>query len=251
VLDDESVNNLPNVAVGDHNYLPDYMGGRWGARFNYVGGKTLVQATYLGNGTRESSFGDAYDFSRAANKSFQWRVAYADPAKPWELGVFGESGATGFSGSAILPGVHVDHFDVVTPYVNKDPRPGSPGFRVEYAFATDSNPGFEAPANTRTAGLQKVGPTGSSWIIGSAYQMVLHDHGMVNVTYYHTNQALSETGFTGLVKPVGPQTGVGPGFSYAINSYVRLYTAVYVAEDQRPAFSINMWLTPPLTPRLK
>jgi hypothetical protein len=251
VLDDESVSNLPNVAVGDHNYLPDYMGGRWGARFNYVGEKTLVQATYLGNGTRASSFGDAYDFSRAADKAFQWRVAYADPGNPWEIGVFGESGSVGYAGSALPPGVHVDHYDVVTPYLNKDPRPGSPGFRVEYALASDSNPGFAAPAGTTTGGLQKIGPTDSSWIIGSAFQMVLHDHGMLNVTYYHTNQALSETGFTGLVQPVGPQTGVGPGFSYAINPYVRIYTAVYVAEDQRPAFSINMWLTPPLTPRLK
>jgi len=251
VLDDVNISELPSVAVGDHAYDPDYDGGRWGAKFNYVGGKALVQAAYLGNPTRASSFGDAYDYSIAADRSFQWRVAYADPSNPWEIGVFGESGASGFTGSALLPGVNVDHYNVVTPYVNKDPRPGSPGFRVEYATATDSNPGFVAPAGASKGGLQKIGPTDSSWIIGSAYQMVLHDHGMLIVTYYHTNQALNETGFTGLVHPEGPQTGVVPGLSYAIDSYVRLYTSVYVAKDQKPTFSINMWLTPPLTPRLK
>jgi hypothetical protein len=250
VLDDATISRLANVAVGDHNYDPDYDGGRWGARFNYVGGKTLVQATYLGNPTEGNSFGDAYDFSRAAERSFQWRVAYADPARPWELGVFGESGSLGFTGTGLLPGVHVDNYNVITPYISKDPRPGSPGFRLEYSTATDSNPGYVTSATT-PAGLQKVGPTASSWIVGSAYQMVCHDHGMVTITYYHTNQALNETGFTGLVQTTGTETGVGPGISYAVNPYTRFYTTYYVAQNQRPAFSISMWLTPPLWSRLK
>jgi hypothetical protein len=250
VLDDATISRLPTVAVGDHSYDPDYDGGRWGAKFNYVGGKALVQAAYLANATAASSFGGAYDYSKGANKSFQWRVAYADPANPWEVGVFGESGSTGFTGTAV-PGLHVDHYNVVAPYVNKDSRPGSPGFRVEYAIATDSNPGFAAPAGAGTSALRKIGLTDSSWIIGTAYQMALHDHGMISITYYHTNQALGETGFTGLVKSVGTQTGVGPGFSYAIDPYTRFYTTIFIAQDQRPAFAISAWLTPPLTPRLK
>ncbi len=249
-VNDAGQMRLPNVAVGVHNYSLDYDVGRWGAKFNYVGGKALVQAAYLGNATEASSFGDAYDFSRAADTSFQWRVAYADPAKPWEFGVFGESGALGFTGSALLPGrAQVDNYNVVTPYVNKDPRPGSPGFRFEYTTATDNNPGYVA--STATGPLQQAGSTRSSWLLGSAYQMVLHDHGMVNLTYYHTNLALGETGFTGLVEPIGPATGVGPGFSYAVDSFIRIYTSIYVAQDQRPAYSINMWITPPLSPRLK
>jgi hypothetical protein len=249
-VNDAGQGRLPNIAVGVHNYALDYDVGRWGTKFNFVRGKTLVQAAYLGNATEASSFGDAYDFSRTADTTFQWRVAYANPAKPWELGVFGESGATGFAGSSLVPGLHVDHYDVVTPYVNKDPRPGSPGFRIEYARATDSNPGYVTPA-AALGPLRPAGSTASSWIVGSAYQMVLQDRGMVSVTYYHTNQALSETGFSGLVRPTGPQTGVGPGISYAFNLYTRVYTAFYVAQNQRPAFSINMWVTPPLWGRLK
>jgi hypothetical protein len=99
--------------------------------------------------------------------------------------------------------------------------------------------------------LQPAGSTPSSWLLGSAYQMVLHDHGMVNVTYYHTNQTLGEAAFTGLVQPVGSATGVGPGFSYALDPFVRIYTAFYVAQNQRPAYSITMWITPPLWARLK
>jgi hypothetical protein len=249
-VNDSGQGRLPNVAVGVHNYALDYIGGRWGSKFNFVRGKTLVQVAYLANPTGAGSFADAYDYSRGADKSLQWRVAYADPAKPYEVGVFGETGTLGFVGSALVPGVHVDNYNVVAPYISKDPRPGSPGFRFEYATATDSNPGYVSSA-TAYAPAQQAGSTASSWMIGSVYQMVLHDHGMVDLTYYHTNQAISEIGFTGLVQPTGAQTGGGPGFSYAINPYTRFYTSVYVAQNQRPAFSIVMWFTPPLWKRLK
>jgi hypothetical protein len=249
-VNDAGQSRVPGIAVGVHNYAFDYELGRWGAKFNEVRGKTLVQVAYLGNPSGTGSFGDAYDFSRAADTSFQWRVAYADPAKPYEVGVFGESGAFGFSGSALVPGVHVDNYTVVAPYVSKDPRPGSPGFRLEYATATDSNPGELAPA-APAGPLRPAGSTASSWMIGSVYQMVLHDHGVVSMTYYHTNQALGETGFTGIVAPTAPATGGGPAFSYAINPYTRIYTAVYVAQNQRPAFAVTAWFTPPLWSRLK
>ncbi len=74
---------------------------------------------------------------------------------------------------------------------------------------------------------------------------------MASLTYYHTNQALSQIGFSGLVQPTGPATGGGPGFSYAFNSYVRIYSAVYVTEHQRPTFALKMWLSPPAWSRLK
>jgi hypothetical protein len=249
-VNDAGQSRVPGIAVGVHAYAADYELGRWGAKFNFVRGKTLVQVAYLGNPSGTGSFGDAYDFSRAADTSFQWRVAYADPAKPYEVGVFGESGAFGFTGSEIVPGVHVDDYTVVAPYISKDPRPGSPGFRLEYSTATDSDPGYVTPATT-AAPLRPVGSTASSWMIGSVYQMVLHDHGEVSMTYYHTNQALSPIGFTGFVQPTGAATGGGPAFSYAINPYTRIYTAAYVAQNQRPAFSVSMWFTPPLWGRLK
>ncbi len=88
-------------------------------------------------------------------------------------------------------------------------------------------------------------------MIGSAYQMVLHDRGMIDLTYYHTNEALGENAFTGLISPIGPATGGGPGFSYALNPYTRIYTAAYLAQNQRPAFLLKMWLSPPLWTRLK
>jgi hypothetical protein len=150
------------------------------------------------------------------------KVAYANPAKPWEVGVFGETGFLGFTGSQLVPGVHTDHYNVVAPYFQKDPRPGSPGFRFEYSTATDSNPGYLTPT-TASAPLQPAGSTPSSWMIGSVYQMVLHDHGMLSLTYFHTNPTFTQTGLTGLVQPLGPSTGGGPGFSYAINPYTRVW----------------------------
>jgi hypothetical protein len=249
-VNDAGQDSVPDVAVGIHDYVRDYNGGRWGTKFAYVAGKTAVEVAYLGNATGGSSFQDAYDFSNGSDTSLQWKVAYADPARPYEIGVFGESGTLGFTGSEIAPGVHHDDYTVLAPYIEKDPRPGSPGYRLEYAAATDSNPGYLAPA-TPTAPLRAIGSTASSWMIGSVSQMVIVNRGMVSVTYYHTNQALSELGFSGLAASTGPATGGGPGFSYAFNSYVRVYSAFYLNERQRPTFALKMWLTPPLWSRLK
>jgi hypothetical protein len=249
-VNDAGQGSVPDVAVGVHDYALDYDGGRWGTKFNYVQGKTVAEIAYLGNATGGSSFGDAYDFSQTSDTSWQWKVAYADPAKPYEVGVFGESGKLGFAGSSLAPGVHIDRYDVVAPYVQKDPRPGSPGFRLEFATATDSNPGNLTPAGASGPG-RPAGSTASSWMIASVDQMVLHDHGMVNITYYHTNEALGAIGLTGLVQAAGPATGAGPGFSYAINPYTRIYSAIYVAQNQRPTFALKMWFSPPLWTRLK
>jgi hypothetical protein len=246
-VNDAGQSRIPLIAVGVHSYAGDYFFGRWGAKFNYVYGKTLVQVAYLAKPSGSGSFGGAYNFSRAGDTAFEWRVAYADPAKPYEVGVSGKHGMFGFTGVDLLPGNHLDDYNVVAPYIIKDPRPGSPGFRFEYSLATDSDPGDLTPM----APLRSAGSTTSSWMIGSVYQMVLHDHGMVSVTYYHTNQVLRETGFTGLVQPTGPATGGGPGFSYAITPFVRVYTAIYVAQNQPPAFAVTAWFTPPLWSRLK
>lgn len=242
---------LPNFAVGVHDYALDYEGGRWGAKFNYVGGKAFVEAAYLGNATGANSFGDAYDFSKSSDTSFQWRVAYADPAKPWEIGIIGEKGALGFTGIALRPGLKIDEYNVFTPYIMKDPRPGSPGFRVEYSMATDGNPGYVGSGLAGPSELRKAGGIASSWIVGSVYQMALHEKAMINVTYYHTNSALSEIGLTGLVEAMQSQTGVGPGFSYAINPYARIQSAIYLADKQHPAYHLNVWLSPPSSSRLK
>jgi len=252
-VNDAGLNREPNFAVGVHNYALDYDNGRWGAKFNYVGGKTLVQIAYLGNATGGNSFADAYDYSQNADRSVQWRIAYADPAKPYEVGVFGESGAIAFGGSALPASLHTDNYSVIVPYVSKDPRPGSPGFRFEYAMASDSNPGYtQYTAPGASPGpLQPAGARSSSWAQGSVYQMVLHDHGMVDVSYYHTNQSIAENGFTGLVGPAAPQSGGGPGFSYAINPYTRVHAAYYIVQNQRPAISTVIWFSPPLWPRLK
>jgi|GEM_PF-6543162 len=249
-VNDAGQGSVPDVAVGVHDYARDYDGGRWGTKFAYVAGKTAVEVAYFGNSTGGSSFQDAYDFSNATDTSLQYKVAYADPARPWEIGVLGESGTLGFTGSAIAPGTHLDNYTVVAPYIEKDPRPGSPGIRLEYARATDSDPGDLMPATPLTP-VRALGTTSSSWMIGSLSQMVIVNRGMASITYYHTNQALSEIGFSGLVQPTGPATGGGPGFSYAFNSYVRIYSAVYVTEHQRPTFALKMWLSPPAWSRLK
>jgi hypothetical protein len=189
---------LPNIDVALHNYALDHVGGRSGTKF--------------GNANGESPFGEEHDYPRGADRPLPWRVAYVDPGKQYEVGVFGETGAPGFTGST--------------------------SFGCGYATAPDSNPGYLSP-HVAANPIQPAFATVSSWRIGSASQMAEHDHGTVNFTYYQTNQALGEIGVRRLIPPNGTQTGGGPGFSYAIDRYTRFYTTVSL-QNQRPALSILM-----------
>jgi hypothetical protein len=110
---------------------------------------------------------------------------------PYEVAVFGENGAPGFTGSL--------------------------NFRCENATATGSNSGLLVSPWFTSSPMQPAGLTVSSWKIGSAPQMVEHDHGTVNFTYYQTNQGFGAFGVARLI-PTGVQTGGGPGFSYAPKS---------------------------------
>jgi hypothetical protein len=169
----------------------------------------------------------AYDYSRGAEGLLQWRVADADPAKPYEVGAFGETGALDLSGSA-----------------RRDPRPGPPSLRCSYASTTGGNPGYVSSPVAANS-IQPAGSAVSSWMIGSARQLVEreHEYRTVNFTYYQTSQELGQIGVARLIPPNGFQTAGGPGFSYAINPYARFFTTVYL-QNQRPALSILMRFTP-------
>ena len=91
---------LQFVSQGVHNYYFDYNQGRWGAEFNLVEKKYALEVAYLGRDSNSTSFDNAYDFSRGANRTVQFKAAYADPSTPWEVGVMSEVGTYGWTGSA-------------------------------------------------------------------------------------------------------------------------------------------------------
>lgn len=230
---------LPVVA-GVHDYALDETGARWGAKYAQFFGRFVTEVQYVGNSSGVSSFDGAYNFAlgNLSDRSFQWRAAYADPAHPWELGVFGETGTLGWAGSQSGTQLNRDNYTLIAPYVMKDPRPGAPGVRLQYATTRDSNPGLVATPN----GLSPfAGATNGSYMVGSLNQMYAQDRLMANVTYFHANMPLS---------PVGASPTAGSaGLSYAIAPYVRIFAAGTTLTHQKPYWSYLFWLTPPLRER--
>ncbi len=237
------------VISGVHDYSLDESGARWGAKYNQFFGRFITEVQYLGDSSGLGSFNEAYNFSIAngSDRSLQWRTAYADPAHPWEAGIFGETGTLAWTGTYLPTTLYRDNYTLLGPYIMKDPRPGSPGFRLQYASTSDRNPGFINP-------LQSAPRANGDYMVGSLYQMFVQDRMMANVTYFHTNMPYAPLGtpggpLTGLVAPAGPQTAGSAGVSYAFSPYVRIFAAGTMITNQKPFYSFLFWLTPPLRDR--
>jgi hypothetical protein len=237
------------VMNGVHDYALDETGARWGLKYNQFFGRFVTEVQYVGDSSGTGSFNGAYNFAPAngSDRSFQWRAAYADPARPWEVGIFGEAGTLGWGGTSVGQTLYRDNYTLVGPYVMKDPRPGSPGFRLQYATTSDSNPGFLTAA-------QMAGTANGSYMTGSVYQMLVQDRLMANLTYFHTNMPYAPAGapgtpITGFVQTAASETAGSAGVSYAFTPYVRVFAAGTTLTNQKPYWSLLFWLTPPLRDR--
>jgi hypothetical protein len=240
----------PDFFIGQHDYAGN-IDDRWGAKLNYVNGKIplMVELAYLGNNGPPGIAG-SFNYSPAAERSFQWKVAWAHPSHPWELGLIGDTGTVGWTGS-LLPGWNQDRYTMFGPYVLKDYRANSPGFVAQYLTASDANPGYYAAPGGTTLGAP-AGKTGGSAMIASVYQMILANKGMVNLSYFHTNNSLAcaeSPCSTGLVVPTGPVTAGDVGLSYAFGPFIRLYATSTIAQNQTPLWNLTLWIDSPLRNR--
>jgi hypothetical protein len=77
----------PALTVGEHTWQND--ANRWGAKFAYVHNVVNVEFGYLGS---DQDLNGVTDFIPQNGKTFQWRVAYAQPTKPVEIGLYGNVG---------------------------------------------------------------------------------------------------------------------------------------------------------------
>lgn len=125
----------PEMTVGEHVYEND--ANRWGFKLGYVRPGYLIEGSYVGPG---GDLNTAFDFTTPTDKTFQYRVAYARPDKPFEAGVYGVSGSWPNSDGTF------DQYVSTVPYVEIDPQHGWPGLFTMYQNNHDSNagPGFGA-----------------------------------------------------------------------------------------------------------
>jgi len=137
-----------SIAVGKHTY--GMSSSRWGAGFNYVRDPIDVEISWSAGG---SNMLQAADFTTmpGIDKAFHYKVAYASPNKPYEVGVYG------ISGGNVLSTANLDRYNANGVYAQRDPVNLVPGVIVFYQVGSDSNTsatkGTLAPASSHAYGV--------------------------------------------------------------------------------------------------
>ena len=130
---------LRHLAIGGHGY--NLINRRLTFRFDYEKGPIDAEVAWRG-GTSNPIAGGASDFSilPGTDRAFpQWKIAYAPPNRPFEVGDFGILGT--YVGT--LKNTMVDHYWQNAPYFQVDPGwigKGTPGIFAFDAWGHDSNP---------------------------------------------------------------------------------------------------------------
>lgn len=216
--------------VGEHDWNATY-GNRWGTRLAYVHDALDAEAGYY---LASSDLNGATDFS-AGDKTFQWKLAYAIPTKPYEVGAFGSYGSTPVSTNS-----GIDRYRSSAVYVQVDPgQYGRPGLLAIYQAQFDDNPGA-GPAGT------PLGPTKSRGASFEVYQPLFRNGVMVSLRH-----DFNDSGAGG---PVTNGNAVNVAFNVPHVQYLHGYVEMNVGANSAlsgassgPTFKGMLWLTIPIS----
>jgi cytochrome c oxidase subunit 2 len=206
----------PEIVVGEHAYQND--GNRWGSKFAYVKNSLDFEIGYFADGGDLSGIGK---YSPDVEKTFQWRLAHADPEQPLEYGLMGARGSFPMAEGGF------DQYSSLTPYVQRDPVGVFPGVFAMYQTAFDSNAGQDVLGNS-------LGSARSSAATIELYEPV-GDKGLIAFRKEFQNDGL------------GTQTQSGNiDFAYHVLPYLHVYLESAMAQNSTPTFSYMLWWTLPL-----
>lgn len=210
----------PEITVGEHVYELD--ANRWGAKFNYIRGGLDAEAGWLyNNGGWSGSSGFIN-----TDKTFQYKLAYADPEHPFEVGTYGSRGSWPLNEGGF------DQYWSVAGYAQRDPYRGVPGVLAVYQMGLDGNPGYRTLAN---ASLSPLGSAGSTATTLELYQPVF-DKGLLSIRKEWTNDGLGTQLQTGNLD-----------FNYQIARYLHAYVEEYFGSHMTPQWRYMLWWTTPVT----
>ena len=128
------------VTSGEHTW--ETGANRWGTKLSYTHQWAVAEIAYLGP---RGDLNNATDFSNAQDKSFDWRVAYAPPAVPFEFGAYGSQGVFPISNGTF------DRYHGAAIYGQMDPMGRMPGLFTAYQVGHDPNAGAGLGASTSRA----------------------------------------------------------------------------------------------------
>ncbi len=206
----------PELTVGEHVYQND--GNRWGSKFTYVKNSLDAEAGYFAAGGDLAGIGN---YSQDIEKTFQWRLAHANPEQPLEYGIMGARGSLPLAEGGF------DQYTSLTPYVQRDPVGKLPGVFAMYHMAFDGNAGQDALGNALGAAR------------GNAATLELYEpiggNALLAVRKEFQNDGL------------GSQTQTGNiDFSYHLAPYLHVYLESAMAQNATPTWKYMLWLTMPL-----
>lgn len=203
----------PAITVGEHTYQND--ANRWGAKLGFTRGNLAAEAGWLASG---QDLGGTSDFLNDTDKTFQWKVAYANPERPIEIGMYGSRGSWPLAEGG------TDQYWSVAEYIQRDPLHRVPGFIFMCQSGHDVHP------------VPDAGAVGSNAATVELYEPVFRNNGIIAVRKEFTNDGM------------GTQTQSGNvDFSYHIAPYLHLFTEAALTQNNKPAWRYMIWWTVPLS----
>jgi hypothetical protein len=209
----------PEITVGEHAYQTD--ANRWGVKLAYTPGSTDAEIAWLGSSLGWSG---ATDFQSDTDKTFQWKVAHANPLQPLEYGLYGSRGSFPLANGAF------DQYTTWGLYAQRDPVGYVPGLLVMYQMNNDTNPdesGLSAGSNAATVEL---------------YERIFnqqHDspagQGLIGLRKEFTNDGLGTVAQSGNID-----------LSYHIARYLFFYGEAGFAQNSTPAWRWEIWWATPI-----
>jgi len=219
-----------STAVGEHDWSATY-GNRWGTRLAYVHKALDAEAGYY-----LSSFDlNGATYFGSGDKTFQWKLAYALPTRPYEIGVFGSVGSIPVSTNS-----GIDRYQSTAGYVQVDPgNHGRPGVLAIYQSQYDNNPGISSASFP-------LGPTTSRGASFEVYEPVFHGGMLVSLRH-----DFNDSGAGG---PVTNGNAVNLTFNVPRFSYLHGYLETNVGGNSAlagasggPTWKGMLWLTVPVS----
>ncbi len=208
-----SLNAAAEMTVGEHVYELD--ANRWGTKFVYDRGALDAEIAYTTSGADWSGFND---YSDDTDKTLQYKLAFANPENPLEVGYYGSRG------SWPLAEGEFDQYYSNAFYAQRDPIRGVPGFLVTYQMAYDAHPGLgDAPAASN----------------GSSFEIYdnIGPRALLSVGKQYTNDGMGNLQRIGNVD-----------LSYHVMRFLHLYAEAAFNQYQKPTWNGLAWLTLPVGP---
>jgi hypothetical protein len=168
------------TVVGEHDWGATYSN-RWGTKFAYVTKSLDAEVAYLYGAGDFGGSGGATDYG-PGDKTFQYKVAYAHPNVPVEVGVFGSVGTV-----PVSVGNGIDRYNSQAAYVEVDPSANyRPGLLLIGQDEHDGNPGVSAiTGNPLTA-------TGTQGTSIEIFESLFHGAVLVSAQHNFNNQGFGQ-----------------------------------------------------------